>query len=109
MNISKDNLTQTAPFQGLRLIGIITIVAGHAGFNLVGGGGNWCTFFFILSGFLYKTQINNWHFPHGDFLLPNWENFTAQRESDFNTYLKIKNSMQNWLFGISEQPLIMGL
>ena len=59
MNISKDNLTRTAPFQGLRLIGIITIVAGHAGLNLVGGG-NWCTFFFILSGFLYKTQISNW-------------------------------------------------
>ena len=46
--------------QGLRLIGIITIVAGHAGLNLVGGG-NWCTFFFLVSGFLYKTSINNWH------------------------------------------------
>ena len=44
--------------QGLRLLGIITIVAGHAGFSLWGGG-DWCAFFFILSGFLYKTEVKN--------------------------------------------------
>jgi len=50
---------RTAPFQGLRLIGIITIVAAHAELNLVGGR-NWCTFFFLLSGFLYSAKIENW-------------------------------------------------
>lgn len=45
--------------QGLRLLGIITIVAGHAGLNLWGGG-DWCAFFLILSGFLYKTEVKNW-------------------------------------------------
>lgn len=45
--------------QGLRLLGIITIVAGHAGLNLWGGG-DWCAFFFILSGFLYKTEVKTW-------------------------------------------------
>lgn len=49
---------RTSVFQGLRLIGIVTIVAGHAGISLVGGG-NWCTFFFLLSGFLYKDVIQN--------------------------------------------------
>ena len=47
---------RTAIFQGLRLIGIVTIVAGHAGMSLVGGG-NWCTFFFLLSGFLFRDSI----------------------------------------------------
>lgn len=45
--------------QGLRLLGIITIVAGHAGLHLWDGG-DWCAFFFILSGFLYKTDMKNW-------------------------------------------------
>ena len=45
--------------QGLRLLGIITIVAGHAGLYLWGGG-DWCAFFFILSGFLYKTEVKKW-------------------------------------------------
>lgn len=45
--------------QGLRLLGIITIVAAHAGLSLWGGG-DWCAFFFILSGFLYKTIVKNW-------------------------------------------------
>lgn len=46
--------------QGLRLLGIITIVAGHAGLSWWGCG-SWCSFFFILSGFLYKTDVRNWH------------------------------------------------
>ncbi len=49
---------RTSVFQGLRLIGIVTIVAGHSGLSLVGGG-NWCTFFFVLSGFLYKGEISD--------------------------------------------------
>ncbi len=49
---------RTTAFQGLRLVAIITIVAGHIGFNCVGGG-EWCSFFFILSGFLYKTEIRS--------------------------------------------------
>lgn len=44
--------------QSLRLLGIITIVAGHAGLMLWGGG-DWCSFFFILSGFLYKTDAGS--------------------------------------------------
>lgn len=47
---------RTVVFQGLRLIGIVTIVAAHAGLSLVGGG-NWCTFFFVLSGFLFHDSI----------------------------------------------------
>ncbi|MBE6332447.1 MAG: acyltransferase [Bacteroidales bacterium] len=50
---------RTSVFQGLRLIGIVTIVAGHLGLSLVGGG-TWCTFFFLLSGFFYRHQIGSW-------------------------------------------------
>jgi len=43
-------------FQGLRLLFIIDIVCGHAGHPLLGGGGAECSFFFVLSGFLYRDK-----------------------------------------------------
>lgn len=52
--------------QSLRLLGIITIVAGHAGLSLWGGG-DWCSFFFVLSGFLYKTEVKDWQ-DYGNYI-----------------------------------------
>lgn len=46
-------------FQGFRLLGIITIIAGHLG-AYWWGAGDWCSFFFIISGFLYKADIKNY-------------------------------------------------
>lgn len=43
-------------FQGLRLIALAGIVMGHLGNNWIGGGVELCTFFFILSGFLFKPS-----------------------------------------------------
>lgn len=43
-------------FQGLRLIALAGIVMGHLGKVWIGGGVELCTFFFILSGFLFKQN-----------------------------------------------------
>lgn len=43
-------------FQGLRLIALAGIVLGHLGKVWIGGGVELCTFFFILSGFLFKQN-----------------------------------------------------
>lgn len=43
-------------FQGLRLIALAGIVMGHLGRVWIGGGVELCTFFFILSGFLFKPS-----------------------------------------------------
>ena len=67
--------------QGLRLLGIITIVAGHAGLSLWGGG-DWCAFFFILSGFLYKTEVKSW----GDYTGYVWR----KAKSIYPVYPKIR-------------------
>lgn len=43
-------------FQGLRLLALAGIVLGHLGKVWIGGGVELCTFFFILSGFLFKQN-----------------------------------------------------
>lgn len=43
-------------FQGLRLLALAGIVMGHLGKVWIGGGVELCTFFFILSGFLFKQN-----------------------------------------------------
>lgn len=50
---------RTKAFQGLRLLFFVSIVAGHCGQTICGGGGELCSFFFIISGFLY-TEKSSW-------------------------------------------------
>lgn len=45
---------RTQNFQGIRLLLLMGIVFMHAGMQFIGTGWLICTFFFILSGFLYK-------------------------------------------------------
>lgn len=48
--------SRTSCFYGLRLIAILGIVVLHTGNEILGGGAALCSFFFIVSGFLY---VNN--------------------------------------------------
>lgn len=51
------------PLQFLRLIALLGIVIGHAGGHFVAGGVEFCSFFFILSGFLYKgNKTTYWEY-----------------------------------------------
>lgn len=49
---------RTKSFQGLRLLFFISIVAGHCGQTICGGGGELCSFFFIISGFLFSDKYS---------------------------------------------------
>ena len=53
---------RTISYQGLRLLFFVSIVAGHCGQTICGGGGELCSFFFIISGFLYKYNPNYWQY-----------------------------------------------
>lgn len=50
---------RTKAFQGLRLLFFVSIVAGHCGQTICGGGGELCSFFFVISGFLF-TKKESW-------------------------------------------------
>lgn len=47
---------RTKAFQGLRLLFFISIVALHCGNPICGNGGQLCSFFFLISGFLYTPK-----------------------------------------------------
>ena len=53
---------RTKSYQGLRLLFFVSIVAGHCGHTICGGGGELCSFFFIISGFLYKYNNDYWKY-----------------------------------------------
>lgn len=53
---------RTISYQGLRLLFFVSIVAGHCGHTICGGGGELCSFFFIISGFLYKYRAKYWDY-----------------------------------------------
>lgn len=65
---------RTSAFQGMRLIAIFGIVIGHLYYNLIGGGPQLCSFFFILSGFLYKG-IN----LQRESFAENWRNYLVRK------------------------------
>ena len=50
--------SQTRFFQGFRFLFIMAIVIMHAGYPILGNGADLCSFFFVLSGFLYKKKNN---------------------------------------------------
>ena len=47
---------RTIALQGLRFLFITDIVFGHAGNTFLGGGGAECSFFFVVSGFLFTLK-----------------------------------------------------
>lgn len=47
---------RTIAFQGLRFLFIADIVFGHAAHTFLGGGGAECSFFFVVSGFLFTLK-----------------------------------------------------
>jgi peptidoglycan/LPS O-acetylase OafA/YrhL len=47
---------RTLAIQGLRLLFITDIVFGHASHTFLGGGGAECSFFFVVSGFLFAQK-----------------------------------------------------
>ena len=55
---------RTIALQGLRILFITDIVFGHASHVFLGGGGAECSFFFVVSGFLYVSKP----ITYGDYL-----------------------------------------
>lgn len=52
---------RTIALQGLRILFITDIVFGHSSHGFLGGGGAECSFFFVVSGFLYVNKPNTYH------------------------------------------------